>query len=245
MVCVTAAHAGVEVVFRPPANKAEAAAAKLLRESGVARRTAAFIRDAFALPGTLTLSFGAEDGPLYDPERRSIDMPYSFVDYVQALFTASGEPLEAGELEIITIDVVEHVLYHELGHALIDVFDLPVVGREEDAVDGLATVMLIESFEDGPDMVLSVAFLFSLEDEAGETDESSYWDEHSLDIQRFYDAVCLVYGSDPDDNADVVEELEMDEARLDQCPEDYERQRLSWAKLLRPHLKTPDAFAID
>ena len=26
----------------------------------------------------------------------------------------------------------------------------------------------------------------------------SYWDEHSLDEQRFYDTICLIYGHAPD-----------------------------------------------
>jgi hypothetical protein len=28
--------------------------------------------------------------------------------------------------------------------------------------------------------------------------QSAYWDSHSLEIQRFYNIVCLIYGSDPE-----------------------------------------------
>lgn len=51
------------------------------------------------------------------------------------------------------------ILYHELGHALIDVMELPVLGQEEAAVDVL-TVMLIDRLfdeEDATDLAYEVA----------------------------------------------------------------------------------------
>lgn len=225
-----------------PANSAEQRAAHLLKDAAVVSELATFVSATFVLPERLTLELGASDGPLYDPSRKLIAMPYGFVEYVQRLFRESGEAFDQDELDTVALDVLEHTLYHELGHALVEMLQLPVVGKEEDAVDSLATILLIESFEEGPDMVASVADLFYLEEQAG-GEGVSFWDDHSLDIQRFYTALCLVYGSDPENNADLVEDLEIDDERLAQCPDVYQRALESWLKLLNPHLRDTAAFA--
>jgi Zn-dependent peptidase ImmA (M78 family) len=41
------------------------------------------------------------------------------------------------------IGPVSLVFLHELGHALLDVLQIPILGREEDASDQLATYMLL------------------------------------------------------------------------------------------------------
>ena len=41
------------------------------------------------------------------------------------------------------------ILAHEFAHALIHNFELPVLGREEDAADGIATVVLLKAEEGG------------------------------------------------------------------------------------------------
>jgi hypothetical protein len=53
----------------------------------------------------------------------------------------SREQTEEAQLFILGNTVF--TLHHELGHALIDQLDLPVLGREEDAVDHLATIMML------------------------------------------------------------------------------------------------------
>ncbi|MFN4169605.1 MAG: DUF4344 domain-containing metallopeptidase, partial [Pannonibacter phragmitetus] len=39
-------------------------------------------------------------------------------------------------------------LYHEFGQALVDVLKLPVLGREEDAADALATLLIHQLWEE-------------------------------------------------------------------------------------------------
>ena len=224
-----------------PSDSGERHVASLLNDAALLSDFATFVNGTLLLPERLTLEFGGSDGPLYDPAKSQIVVPYEFVDYTQKLFRQGVEKIEQEELDAVSLDVLEHTLYHELGHALVDMLELPIVGKEEDAVDGLATILLIESFEEGSDVVASVADMFYLEDEASGEDVS-FWDDHSLDIQRFYNTLCLVYGSDPENNADLVEDIEMDEERLEQCPYDYEQQLQSWLKLLKPHLRDAGGF---
>lgn len=122
------------------------------------------------------------------------------------------------------------VFYHELAHALIDQLDLPVLGREEDAADLLAVVLIDEIWE--PASAVQLAWYQALgwyaSSAAGTGEEPVYWDVHGHDWQRFYTHVCLWYGADPDERADFAETFELPEARAETCAEEYDLARRSW-----------------
>lgn len=52
--------------------------------------------------------------------------------------------------------------YHEVGHALVDVLELPITGKEEDAVDQLSTYVLVEDADGGEVAALDGAVAFLL-----------------------------------------------------------------------------------
>lgn len=138
-------------------------------------------------------------------------------------------------------------LYHELGHALISEFELPVLGREEDAVDHLA-VLLMTPDTDAPDdeaveMLLAAAdgWVASWEASRRGDEEIDFWDEHSLDIQRGLRVLCLLYGSDPDGLAELKRDLELDENRAGLCASEFDQVAESWFSLLEEHLAPDDA----
>lgn len=126
------------------------------------------------------------------------------------------------------------ILMHEVGHALVAVLDLPITGREEDAVDQLSAWVLIES-DDAESVLSSAATYYTAEEEAAGDDDLS--DEHSLNQQRYYNMVCWVYGSNPEEHADLLEDWGLPEARAEQCQGEYETLRKAWSRLLQDHLR--------
>jgi hypothetical protein len=124
------------------------------------------------------------------------------------------------------------VFYHELGHGLIHKLDLPVLGREEDAADQLATLMLMDAGTDAvggePVLTAALGWLDSWRKRDGEAADSDFWDEHSLDVQRYANIVCLVYGSDPDNYDHLIEEWELPADRAERCPGDFHSAAASW-----------------
>ena len=187
----------------------------------------------------LTIVFGANDGPLYDPARNDILIPYTFLDEVEQRFKAvnyaddNQSNANPENLEQAVMDVVIHTLFHELDHALIATYALPIVGKEENAADNLAAVLSIEYFENGAEIAISAADLFYLEgDEITEFEEADFWDEHSLDLQRYYATLCHVYGSDDTQYAYLLEETGFSDERAELCIGDYERMTNNWLTLL-------------
>lgn len=137
-------------------------------------------------------------------------------------------------------------LLHEVGHGLVDVWQLPLLGRQEDAVDAFSVTFVAEVIQD--DKALSDEQLAQLDryywvaadtwlaysEIADTSDMALYAAEHSLDYQRFFSHVCLVIGSDPDFYSDWIEEFKIEEADLDPeaCEEQFALKSDDWAYLL-------------
>ncbi|MCW9016846.1 MAG: DUF4344 domain-containing metallopeptidase, partial [Kangiellaceae bacterium] len=165
------------------------------------------INHSFNLPQKLKFTFGGDDGPLYDSTNNEIIIPYFFIEEVKQRFTKAKYSETGVNEKQATMDSLMHIMFHEFAHALIFMYEIPVLGKEEDAADGLASVLLIEFFDGGQEIALSAADLFYLESEdRTELDEQDFWGEHSLDLQRYYSTLCHVYGSDPDKYKAILEQ---------------------------------------
>lgn len=97
----------------------------------------------------------------------------------------------------------EFSVMHEMGHMLIAEYDLPVLGREEDAADQLGFILLFRLYARLPRdevdaRLLDIADYWRLEWQTPKPppDQVLAWDSHPLDEQRYYNIACLLYGSD-------------------------------------------------
>ncbi len=220
----------------------------LFKEAGLLEEAVSGLNDTFLIPRDIevTLRECGEANSYYEPDQRRISLCYELVDYYSEIFFADAKTKEdredAGEA---VAGATLFTLFHELGHALIDLWDLPATGREEDAVDQLATIILLEGGEDGETAALNGATAFWGEeeeegeggDEAAEEEDPSFWDEHSLGEQRFYNIVCWSYGSDPEGLSDLVGDEWLPEERAGQCPDEFARMAKAWDTLLSPYVK--------
>lgn len=154
---------------------------------------------------------------------------------------ATAQELTEEQQQIATEFAINNstfVIQHEIGHLLIAELELPVLGKEEDAADSLATIMLLGGEGEEADQALKDAAdgWYLAELDAGEEFENSdFYDEHSLSIQRAYQVVCMSVGAKPEVFAETAEEYEMDAERQESCAFDYETAANSWATLLEPH----------
>jgi len=186
----------------------------------------------------VTVSFGYEDGPLYDPSKNQIHIPYDFITEVQQRFDKAKYQQSGVSIDEATQDALLHTLFHELAHALIYIYELPVLGKEEDAADSLATFLLIELFEGGQEIAISAADLFDLESTDRDVlEDADFWGEHSLDEQRFFATLCHVYGSAPDQYDSLIQVGYLSDEHTERCIEEYEQLTFSWTQLLEPYLK--------
>ena len=159
------------------------------------RETADALNKAFSLPHDIFIGFDNCEGAnaFYDPEKKRVTVCYELAEDLYEAFKKDYKT--DAQVEDAVTNATTFVFFHELGHALVDAYDLPITGREEDAVDQLSVLLLADGTEEGERMVLDAAVSFSRQ--AGdELDELAFADEHSLDRQRYYNIICLLYGQD-------------------------------------------------
>ena len=161
---------------------------------------------------------------------------------VAPAWAADKKTEEAAEIATFVLGNTLFTLYHELGHALIDKLGIPVLGKEEDAVDGLATLLMLpeDSDDRSDELILAAADGYGLAHDQGSEDELAFWDSHSLDLQRYGAVNCLIFGSDPEGFADLAKQIEMPESEQARCPETYEQTLASWVALLDQHFREDD-----
>lgn len=134
-------------------------------------------------------------------------------------------------------DAVRFVFLHELGHAMIDLYNLPITGNEEDAADRVSAYICLEEIEGGVASVLAAADAFGIESKTRKTDKRDMADEHLLSEQRFYNSLCMIYGSDAVKYENFVKQGYLPKERAARCPSEYERTMSSWKELLKPWRK--------
>ena len=130
---------------------------------------------------------------------------------------------------------------HELGHAMFDIFDVPVFGRQEDAADQFATYIMLQfggeqalQLIDGaaygyhayikdlstkPQVTLSLAALAS---------------DHGAPEERYFNLICAAYGYDA--RLFSVEMKKIPPSRAQKCRDEYEDIKYAMQTVFWPHL---------
>ena len=135
------------------------------------------------------------------------------------------------------------VLLHEAAHGLISDLGLPVLGREEDAADQFATVTMLEMKTEFTHRTLvnsAKSWLISDRRARDKGEVVTYYDNHGLDLQRAYNIICLMVGSDNDKFEDLADEVNLPEDRQESCVFDYSNAQWSWEQALKPYRRAPD-----
>lgn len=210
------------------------------RVGGNEQAIAALIADLnkkVALPFDIVISLQDCDQPdaYYDPETHKLVICHQLIDETYDLFALKIK--DKNKLDEAVRGATTATFFHELGHALIDAWKLPITGKEEDAADQLSTVILINRTDSGEQMALDGALSFKLYAELYKGEKKIYWDEHSLDEQRYYDTICMLYGHNPKKYEYLIKDGTLPEERAANCQEEYERIERSWKTLLAPHIK--------
>lgn len=212
---------------------------KELLEASETKAVASGLAKTFELPNPLLVKGinGIGGGPFYSPEDNSITLPYGFAALVFQLEAESNPEESEYEIGERIGAVNSFILAHEFGHALIANYELPVLGKEEDAADAISTVLLLTIPNGAEYAAASAAFWADFSGRQEPPAVAEYADQHSLDLQRAFDILCWTAGSSELSFEEVAELEALPESRLETCPSEYEQLAGSIAAELRPHLK--------
>lgn len=230
---------GFSVTYTPSTNEAHEEFRKILEGNRVFEKFAERLNKTIRIPNQVDIQLVDCNtiNAFYDPNGQRIIVCYELVDYFLRVFKPVAK--DNDELGSAVFGAVAFSFFHEVGHGLIHQLELPAVGREEDSADQIATLTLIGTGDEGVGMALSGAYWFQLQQKGG--NETPFWDEHAFDGQRFYNIVCLIYGSDPQKYGNFVASGTLPAARAKRCPEEYAKIGKAWNTLLASHFTNAGA----
>ena len=230
-------------------KKANRKAVSILRRSGALESVAAEVNSRWALPRDIPIYVGdeLEIGPAFIPDLPVEGEKISFINVPGTFLTEAlrGMTKELRGVKGINgrqgmVYANEFIIAHEMGHAMVHQLDLPVTGREEDAVDGFAAYLLANNPKFGPATALSAAIFFDAYRQLrGKLTDEDFADEHSVLEQRIYQFICWVYGSDPKEFRSLVGKDGLPRERARRCPGEWNQLQRSWDRLLAPYVIQP------
>jgi len=235
------------IVYGKADGKDHEAVKNQVRDSAIFETLVEHLNFFIELPSELKLRLAmlGEENAYYDPEKKEIIISYELLKYFSDLVDLQKD-MNADEKAELFVDLVFFVTLHELGHALIDIFDLPVTGKEEDVADQIASWIILKTFgDDDHRAVLSLVnasewFVAEFDASALKVEDLEFAGSHSLDPQRFYNVIAWAYGFNPDAavaalGADIGEFLT--DERIESAAVEFDRIDRSFAVLLKKYLK--------
>ena len=211
---------------------------KQVKEEKLLTNAAEQLNRSLSLPHDITLRTKdcKEVNAYYDSRDHSVTMCYELMEYFFKTFKSDGREDEEAYEKMFS--AVRFVFLHEIGHALIDGYKLPIMGGEEDAADRCsAFINLKELGDEGVEAVFAASEAFAIESERA-TGKRNLADEHLLSEQRFYNSLCMLYGSNPSKYSRILSEGILPKERAVRCPTEYQKTVDSWITLLQPWRKT-------
>jgi hypothetical protein len=134
------------------------------------------------------------------------------------------------------------VLLHESGHALFDVLDVPLFGREEDAADQFAILIALRL---RPQLAVAAVKAYAyywrlVRDPDGMASNGKvnedFADEHGTASQRLFNGLCIAYGHSPAVFGKFVAAGWLPEPRAKGCMREHAQIAAAFAKTMLPFI---------
>jgi hypothetical protein len=192
------------------------------------------------LPTRLTYRLkecGGSANAWYDPATRNVTLCLELIAGIVGLAPRQASARGVSREQAIRGPVAQ-ILLHETSHALFDLLHVPVLGREEDAADQVASLLLLHLAPgNARDILEGSAYFFVTLGKQEALNEGSFANAHGLSWQRFYNLACLAYGSDQRRYRDIVERSLLPDERAKGCKAEYTQVYNAFIRLIAPHLR--------
>lgn len=222
-------------VYVPPTKPDYVQAEAAFKSAGLLERTANALNSAVNMPYRMPLNLRecGQVNAFYNRQDRTITLCYELMEQVLTGIEKDFGSAPPDRKFGASFGALFFILFHEVGHALTHVLSLPVLGKEEDAADAIATYVMLNTPNPTPTVLGTLWFFRSSPSQPSLRD---YADEHSLNPQRSFSLLCYATGKDPANFGPMASKAGMPAERMQRCPSEYLNLKKSVIQLMGRHL---------
>jgi hypothetical protein len=235
----------IRVEYAPPQNPDQQKVYDLIKEHRVLE-TLQKILSPFRFPSEVKIKTMGCDGMINSWYNTDDSVPTVHMCYELLQDVLQNVPKETTPTGITPKDaVIGQFLFwtlHEFGHAVFDIYQVPLFASEEDSADRFAVYVMLQFGKDQSRRLIGGAAYAANEiiknydmNSNVEKPLGKYSSVHGLPEQRFFNLLCLAYGADPKLFADVVENGFLPKRRAGNCEYEYQ----SFARAFRGEIGGP------
>ena len=236
----------IKIEYVPPKDPKHQTAYKLVQQRGALEMMKkVFTPLRLPLPVTIkTLGCDGVSNAYYSrvpKDQPTISICYEYLVDIWNIMPKENEAAMVTAMDAV-IGQLFFALAHEFGHAVFDIFDIPVFGREEDAADQFATYYMLQFGEDRAHrLVTGAAFSYRqyIKNYKQKPNVTlpllTFSSDHGAPEQRFFNLICLAYGYDAKLFERVAAEY-LPKRRAENCRFEYAAVKYAYKQLIVPHL---------
>ena len=209
----------VDIAYVPPNNPAYQGVYERVKARKPLEELQLFLAP-LRLPQKLVLET-AECGATKIPyDGGPVKICYEYLDQIEKLAPADISADGVTRANAITGAFVQ-VALHQVAEGLFDMLQVPIWGREEDAADKIAGLMMMQFGKDVALRTLTgTTYFFEASNHTWTGVDFS--DPESTEDQRFYNYLCIAYGGDRATFGYVVANNTLPKSRADGCSHEYQ-----------------------
>jgi Putative metallopeptidase len=228
----------IKISYEEPTNAQLRPIYERLKQRAVLEELQAFLAP-LRLPRELTVST-AQCGATsvrFRPQGAAI-VCYEMVQAIEELAAKHAKDAKLRQA-VITGAFIETVL-HETARAMFEILEVPIWGREQDAADRLAALIMVQFGEDVARVTIEgTADLFMWSDK--KWTGSDFSEPASPQAQRFFNYVCIAYAAAPLQFSELVKKGILPKGRAQRCEGEYEQIRKAFNLRIMPYVD-PEAL---
>jgi hypothetical protein len=232
---LTPANGQIEIAYVEPTNPQHRPMYQRLQQRRVLEQLRQFLAP-LKLPRQLKVQLRGCRGSVNAwYSNHEVTICYEYVAWIEDLAPKEDTP-EVTRADAVAGPFIQVVL-HEVAHAVFDILQIPLFGREEDAADQLAAFIMLQFGKDVARRTLTgTAHLYRKDAELNAPTEDDFSDVHGTASQRFYNTLCIAYGGDPSTFNDFVQRKILPKFRADVCAREYRQVLFAFRKLIVPYV---------
>jgi hypothetical protein len=231
---------GIQIAYSPPTNPAHQPIFERLKKRAVLEQYKQFMAP-LKLPRGITVATEGCNGKINAwYANGKITYCYEYMAFMEEV-AKRGDAIPGFRREDALVGAFVQVLLHETSHMIFARLDVPILGREEDAADQLASFTLLNLGNTVARRALTgAAFFWRVLALNSNYNVEDFADEHGTHGQRFFNTLCIAYGSDVVGRTktfnDFIQQKLLPESRRVRCASEFVQAKKAFNRLLLPHV---------